>query len=553
MHRFILIAAIGVALTTVRAQDAASTPRSSPEMDELREQVKALTDTVKTLQQQVKDQQTTINRLNQPNGGAAENGGTPSVASTLDKGPAEDASRTGVGPSSSPSPSASASPAPARFPTEDASVVSSTTTSAASATSPVNANGTAVGNFPTTDSSVVSSAPTETISTTGAGASLTQPMGIGNGKNYMNISFDGLFALAYSSDKHLDQIEVGDHDPMQRGFNARNIELAFDGAVDPYFEGFANIVFKLDNDNNTDVEVEEAFMQTTSLPFNLQLKGGQFFAAFGRINPTHPHTWDFADYPIVAGRFLGPDGLRGVGAQISWIVPVPWYSQLILGLQNGRGETGYSFRNPGDNGMFYDRLTTDRELRGLEDFVWVPRWENSVDLSPTQVVLAGVSGAFGSNETGGTARTQIYGADFLYKWKSANAEGGFPFVKWQTEFMYRRFEAGRGINESFPVAETFNDWGLYSQVLWGFKKGWVAGIRGDYYDAEDSKFTDNIDRQSRSRISANLTWYPTEFSKIRLQYNHDFLDETFFLAGRDVDSVFLQFEFILGAHGAHKF
>jgi hypothetical protein len=25
------------------------------------------------------------------------------------------------------------------------------------------------------------------------------------------------------------------------------------------------------------------------------------------------------------------------------------------------------------------------------------------------------------------------------------------------------------------------------------------------------------------------------------------------LADRDVDSVFLQFEFILGAHGAHKF
>jgi hypothetical protein len=368
----------------------------------------------------------------------------------------------------------------------------------------------------------------------------------------MNISFDGLFALAYSSDKHLDQIEVGDHDPMQRGFNARNIELALDGAVDPYFEGFANIVFKLNNDNATEVEVEEAFLQTTSLPFNLQVKAGQFFAAFGRINPTHPHTWDFADYPIVAGRFLGPDGLRGVGAQISWIVPVPWYSQLILGVQNGRGGTGYSFRNPGD-GMFFDRRTTDREIRGLEDFVWIPRWENSVDLSPTQVVLAGVSGAFGSNETGGNSRTQIYGADFLYKWKSANAEGGFPFVKWQTEVMYRRFEAGRGINESFPVAETFHDWGLYSQVLWGFKKGWVAGIRGDYYDAEDSQYTDDLDRQSRSRISANLTWYPTEFSKIRLQYNHDFLEPTFFLTEHDVDSVFLQFEFILGAHGAHKF
>jgi hypothetical protein len=69
----------------------------------------------------------------------------------------------------------------------------------------------------------------------------------------------------------------------------------------------------------------------------------------------------------------------------------------------------------------------------------------------------------------------------------------------------------------------------------------------------DSEFTDDDTRQTRSRISANLTWYPTEFSKVRLQYNHDFLEENFFLAGRDVDSVFLQFEFILGAHGAHKF
>ena len=34
------------------------------------------------------------------------------------------------------------------------------------------------------------------------------------------------------------------------------------------------------------------------------------------------------------------------------------------------------------------------------------------------------------------------------------------------------------------------------------------------------------DRQSRWRISGELTWYPTEFSKIRLQYNHDFLERT---------------------------
>jgi len=504
-----------------------ATPATAADVDALRQQVQSLTETVKTLQQQVKDQQVALEKANLTGESGLPQNPEPSPL---------------VGAENSPTPAASAPP---RFPTEDTSVVSSTTAPAISGTP-------APGSFPTTDTSVVTS-PSETSTIMPAGSSLTAPITIGGGKNYMNISFDGLFALAYSSARDLDHIEVGDHDPQQRGFNARNIELAFDGAVDPYFEGFANIVFKLDNDNETEVEVEEAFMQTTSLPFNLQLKGGQFFAAFGRLNPVHPHAWDFADAPLVSGRILGPDGLRGVGAQISWTLPLPWYSQLIFAGQNGRGGTGFSFRNPGDDGIFFDRMTTDREARGLQDFVWIPRWENSVDLTPTQVVLAGVSGAFGSNETGANSRTQIYGADLFYKWKSSHAEGGFPFVKWQTEAMYRRFEAGRGVDQSFPVAETFHDWGMYSQVLWGFKKGWVAGIRGDYLHMTDSQFTDDDERQTRSRISANLTWYPTEFSKLRLQYNHDFLEENFFLSEREVDSVFLQFEFILGAHGAHKF
>jgi hypothetical protein len=530
LKRFLIAAAWFCGTAVAFAQSP--TPSPSPnEVEVLRQQVQALTESVKALQQQVKDQQDAIAKL------TVEPNPLPANANAA----------------ASPTPGASAAP---KFATTDETVVASpsqpaTNAGAPPAGNPAVAQSLGNGPFPTTDTSVT--APPETISSTGVGASLTAPMTIGSGRTYMNISFDGLFALAYSSDPHLNQLEVGDHDPQQRGFNARNLELALDGAVDPYFQGFANIVFKLDNDNETDVEVEEAFMQTTDLPWGLQLKAGQFFSAFGRINPTHPHTWDFADDPLVHGLFLGSDGLRGVGAQVSWTVPVSWYSQFILGMQNGRGNTGFSFRNPGDDGTFFNRLTTDREIRGLQDFVYVPRWENSVDVSPTQTVLAGISGAFGPNETGADSYTQIYGADLLYKWKSAKAEGGFPFVKWQTEAMYRRFEAGRGIDKSFPVAETFHDWGLYSQVLWGFKKGWTAGIRGDYLHMQDSAYTNTLDRQSRERISGDLTWYPTEFSKIRLQYNHDFLEANDFLSQRQADELFLQFEFILGAHGAHKF
>src|SRR5438128_1755349 len=399
MNKIVFLVLAVLPVPTVLAQETTSPANSSPvptvsnttpataaDVETLRQQVQSLTETVKALQQQVKDQQAALEKANLTGESGLPQNPEPSPIAAAENSPAPGAS------------------APPRFPTEDTSVVSSTTAPAVSGTP-------APGTFSTTDTSVVTSAP-ETISSTGAGASLTQPITIGGGRNYMNISLDGLFALAYSSARDLYNIEVGDHDPQQRGFNARNTELAFDGAVDPYFEGFANIVFKLDNDNQTEVEVEEAFMQTSSLPFNLQLKGGQFFAAFGRLNPTHPHTWDFADTPLVNGLFLGPDGLRGVGAQTSWTLPLPWYSQLIFASQNGRGSTGFSFRNPGDDGMFFDRITTDREARGLQDFVWIPRWENSVDLSPTQVVLAGVSGAFGSNETGANSRTQISGGDF---------------------------------------------------------------------------------------------------------------------------------------------
>src|SRR5882724_9669798 len=263
MNKIVLLVLALFPVTAVFAQETTSAANSSPaptvsnttpataaDVDALRQQVQSLTDTVKALQQQVKDQQAALEKANLTGESGLPQNPEPSPIAGAEESPAP------------------AGSAPPRFPTEDTSVVSSTTAPAASSVPGASASPfPASGSFPTTDTSVITSTP-ETISSTGAGASLTQPITIGGGRNYMNISLDGLFALAYSSAADLHNIEVGDHDPQQRGFNARNTELAFDGAVDPYFEGFANIVFKLDNDNETEVEVEEAFMQTTNLPYN---------------------------------------------------------------------------------------------------------------------------------------------------------------------------------------------------------------------------------------------------------------------------------------------
>lgn len=363
------------------------------------------------------------------------------------------------------------------------------------------------------------------------------------GKSYMNISFNGLFAAAGSTAKDLETVETGGHDPNQRGFTVQNLETTFEGSVDPYFKGQANIIFQIDKDGESFLEVEEAFLTSMSLPLNLQVKAGTFFTEFGRLNPFHPHAWDFADQPLVNGRFLGPDGLRGPGARISWLAPTNNYTELYFTVQNSQGETAHSFRN---EEALFGREAVETRVRSMEDMLYTPRIATSFDLTDEQTILFGASAAFGPNSTGRDKDTIIYGFDMFWKWKSKYAAGGFPFVTWQTEIMGRRFEAGEDINAGLPD-EVMHNWGAYSQIAWGFKKRWVAGLRGDYVDGE-KEASDPLGFE-RWRLSPNLTFYPSEFSKIRLQYNYDNI------LGNDTSehSVFLQFEFLLGSHGAHKF
>lgn len=398
--------------------------------------------------------------------------------------------------------------------------------------------------------------PSATAPTIGSpGWSPSQPITIARaGSAYMNASFGTLMDIGWSSAPDPTRfLNLGDHDPNQRGFSLRNAEMAFDGAVDPYFKGFANIVLKLDNQQNTEIELEEAYLQSSSLPANLQLKAGQFFANFGRQNSQHPHQWAFVDEPIILTRAFGPDGLRNIGAQVSWLTPLPFYTETFLGVFNGQGGTAHSFQNAGfDDGTgtfrFHGRATMDRGLNGPGNLLLTPRIASSFDLTDTQTLVVGASGAFGPNDTGPNSRTEIYGVDAYWKWKSSRANEGFPFVSLQAEGLYSRFGAGADPAVGLP-AENLKDLGFYSQVLWGFRPHWVAGLRGEYAGGNSGAFdASDVFRGQRTRISPNMTWYPSEFSKIRLQYNYD--QGQYF---GDAHSVWMQFEFLLGAHAAHKF
>ncbi|MBC7660232.1 MAG: zinc-regulated TonB-dependent outer membrane receptor [Chitinophagaceae bacterium] len=361
-----------------------------------------------------------------------------------------------------------------------------------------------------------------------------------------DISLDGLFSL--SQFNNADPLTFsGGHDPKESGFNLQQVELTLGSNVDPYFRADANLVMiperSLDGSVVTKIEVEEAYLTTTQLPWNLQIKAGSFFNAFGRQNSHHPHAWDFVNKPLVLSRMFGGDGLRNPGAQISWLTPLPWYSELITSSSNSTGETAASFRPEG-------------RMRDLGDSVFLLKWNNFVSLQDDVSLNIGANYLTGPNANLGDKRkTDIVGADFYLKYRDP---ASLSFLALQAEVIQRRYDTSSG---------KLNDWGWYAQIHYRMSEPydrWHIGLRYDWVSQKKlgSPITSpglpnsttglalDRDINKRFRVSPVITFFPSEFSKLRLQYDFDKPDS---FKGNNQQVVSLQFEYTIGAHGAHKF
>ena len=116
--------------------------------------------------------------------------------------------------------------------------------------------------------------------------------------------------------------------------------------------------------------------------------------------------------------------------------------------------------------------------------------------------------------------------------------------------------------DSFPAddlpRDILRDWGLYTQVLYGFRPGWAAGARFEYasghgdsvVDGELASRSGDPFRDDRYRASPLLVWQPTEYSRFRLQYNYD---DAPHIDGGDAHTVWLGGEVLYGAHPAHRY
>ena len=272
-----------------------------------------------------------------------------------------------------------------------------------------------------------------------SGQALSQGGPVSQAGNLLNpeISLDGLFAAGYFSEP--DNLQFGAHDPNDRGFTLQNLELTMAGNVDPYFRAESHLIFGFEGGESI-VEIEEAYVTTLSLPYGLQIIGGQFFTRFGRQNPIHPHAWDFADQTIVNTLMFGGDGLRNPGVQVSSLLQLPFYLELIGSVQNSKGETATSFLFSPEE-TFAGRPVVKQEVHGLNDLLYMARLKTSFDLTDTISLVAGTSHLFGPNGTGEDEGTSIHGVDLYLKWRPLMTDHGWPFVVLQGEAMSRSYEA----------------------------------------------------------------------------------------------------------------
>lgn len=333
---------------------------------------------------------------------------------------------------------------------------------------------------------------------------------------------------AFSSDEPL---MAGGHDPTVDGFQLQQLELAVSKSVDPYFAFNANLVYSLYG-----VEIEEVYATTLALPGRLQVRTGQFLTRFGRINNTHPHAWAFVDQAMPIGRVFGGEGNRGLGVEASWLAPTPWYVELVASQTMAAGEaTARSFYGADDLGV--------RSPLDLQSTVAVKQF---FPLGHDLSFAWGLSGASGPNPTGIGNRTEVYGTDVYLKYRPVTRETGRE-VALQAEVLHRRRQV---------PGDVLADWNGYAQLVgrvaprWGLAARYELGTPARGLDGEVAE--DPLDPEwdaLRQRVSANVTFWPTEFSRLRLQGHSDLV------GWRDAPdwAAMLAFEFSVGAHGAHAF
>ena len=335
----------------------------------------------------------------------------------------------------------------------------------------------------------------------------------------------------------------------------RSVELNIAAAVDPFAKGYAVLNASADPvTGEATVGVEEAAIQTTSLPYNLELKAGRFFGEFGRLAYIHDHELPFVNRPLVLDQYIGGESMTD-GAQLNYLLPIEHYVSLTAGVGDGLGSV------PNDVGDY-----NNGNFRPFGGLSFWGRGSTSFDLTPDWSLEPGVSGLLNPQtlDRGGVlalpnntpvtlpefpgsrlsqTERSLEGIDLTLNWNPLSGNQ-FNSLTWGTEFLhsgnsYDVIPTAGGTHFK-PFNLDVDSYGMYSYLTYKWTREWSGGFLFQW--VEDA--WNNADRTFS--YSPYITWATSHWSQIRLQYTHT---EPNTVSGlKPDDAIYLQWAWIIGSH-----
>jgi len=292
----------------------------------------------------------------------------------------------------------------------------------------------------------------------------------------------------------------------------REAELNIYSNIDPFIRAFALI------SGSDEVSIEEAYFLTSSLPYDLQIRGGKFFANLGRLNKIHTHDLPFLDQPLTMQNFLGNPEVeedeeillsyepqyKGSGAEIIWLAPTNIFWRLTGGVYNE-----FTDRGPGS---FYAQYLDVPEgfrfrQRNANDFSYSlgSRW--FFELGDDHSIRIDTYGINDTPKSDLRRAMEIFA--FTYRWYPLEY-GLYKGMEWTSEIYanQERFLKG-GIN---PVNQ--DTWGFYSYTDYKLDNRFSLSVVGGW-----SQF--RFDRDAEAwQLGSALSYKPSERQRIRAQIDY---------------------------------
>jgi len=296
-------------------------------------------------------------------------------------------------------------------------------------------------------------------------------------------------------------------------------EVGFQEVIDPYARADFFISF-----GEQGVELEEGYITFTTLPAGLLLKAGKMRGAFGVVNTLHNHALAWTDRPLVTRNIVGgEEGISDAGLSLSRILPAPKGVFLEGTAQLFRGDSEGVFASQRRNDV-----STIGHLRAYGD------------LSEDTNLTVGASYSRG-HSFWGDGSNQLYGVDATVRWKPLRSSIYHSFIG-RSEFIWSRTTVSPGLVPDVTFTHIEKPFGFYVSGDYQIGRRWFLGGRFDR--AERNTNAGLLD----TGASAILTYWPSEFSQIRGQ-----LRRTRYAENLTANEFLFQFQFSMGAHGAHPF